>query len=371
MRALTASGALQRQVQATIGELAASGGEIGLQAVVMHEGRVVVSATAGTADLRTGEPVTPGTLFIAASTAKGIAASVVHMLAEQGELPYDQRVVDVWPEFGAHGKDAVTVADVLVHAAGVPGLWPEITPSELTDFERVCAFIAAQRPWWAPGTRTGYHALTWGFIVAELVRRATGRTLAEVMRTEMADPLGVGDELHFGVPQHLLPRVAHAGPDGAAPPRPQPGTPLDRAIPPAVQPSAAFANRSDVLSADIPSQGTMSARAAALLYAALLGHVNGVNLVSPQRLQTMAAPTFSGTDQVMGFPTTWAFGYSPVRLGSRQSRPGSTFGMVGSNGSAAYADIDSGVAVAVMRNHIVGDFSAVSAIDDLVTDHYG
>jgi hypothetical protein len=120
-----------------------------------------------------------------------------------------------------------------------------------------------------------------------------------------------------------------------------------------VQPTAAFANRSDVLAADIPSQGTMSARAAARLYAALLGHVGGVNLVSPERLRTMAAPAFSGTDQVMGFPTEWALGYSPARLGSAQPHPGSTFGMVGSNGSAAY-----------------GDFSAVSAIDDLVTDHY-
>lgn len=137
-----------------------------------------------------------------------------------------------------------------------------------------------------------------------------------------------------------------------------------------MQPTAAFANHSDVLSADIPSQGTMSARAAARLYAALLVHVDGIHLVSPDRPQTMAAPTFSGTDQVMGFPAGWALGYSPARPGSKKPRPGSTFGMVGSNGTAAYADIDSGLAVAVMRNHILGDFSAVSAIDDLVTGHY-
>jgi len=114
----------------------------------------------------------------------------------------------------------------------------------------------------------------------------------------------------------------------------------------------------------------MSARGAARLYAALLGHVDSVNLVSPERLRAMAAPAFSGTDQVMRFPTEWALGYSPARLGNAQPRPGSTFGMVGSNGIAAYADIDSGVAIAVMRNHIFGDFSAVSAIDDLITDHY-
>lgn len=364
------SGVLQRQMQATLNELVASGDEIGLQVAITHEGRMVVDAVAGVSDQRTGEPVTPGTLFFAASTGKGIASTVVHVLAERGELAYDQRVADVWPEFGTHGKDSVTLADVLVHAAGVPGLWPEITPGDLGDARRVCAFIAGQQPWWPPGTMTGYHPLTWGFIVGELVRRATGRTLAEVLRTEIAGPLGVADELHFGVPGDLLARVARAGPDGAAPPRPAPGSPLDRAIPAGVQPTAAFANRSDVLTSDIPSQGTMSARGAARLYSALLGYVDGVNLVSPERLRTMAATAFSGTDQVMGFPTEWALGYSPARLGSTQPRPGSTFGMVGSNGTAAYADIDSAMTIAVMRNHILGDFSAVSAIDDLVTDHY-
>jgi CubicO group peptidase (beta-lactamase class C family) len=114
----------------------------------------------------------------------------------------------------------------------------------------------------------------------------------------------------------------------------------------------------------------MSARAAARLYAALPGHIDGVHLVSPERLQTTAAPAFSGTDQVKGFPAQWALGYSPARPGRAQPRPGSTFAMVGSNGTAAYADIDSGLAIAVMRNHILGDFSAVTAINNLMTNHY-
>lgn len=198
---------------------------------------------------------------------------------------------------------------------------------------------------------TGYHALTFGFVLGELVRRASGRTIASVLREEIATPLGVADELHFGVPAPLLARIARVGPEDAEPPRPEPGSPLDCAIPPGVQPTAAFANRRDVLTADIPSQGTMSARAVARMYAALLGHIEGIELISTTRLRWMATPAFSGTDQVMGFPTTWARGYSNARLGSSRSRPGSTFGMVGSNGTAAYADIDSGVAVAVMRNH--------------------
>ena len=203
------------------------------------------------------------------------------------------------------------------------------------------------------------------------MRRATGRTLASVLHEEIAAPLGVADELHFGVPRHRLEGAAQAGPKGAEPPRPEPGSPLARAIPLAVQPTAAFANRRDILAADIPSQGTMTARAAARLYAALLGHVANVQLVSPAHLQTIAAPAFSGIDKVMGFATTWALGYSPARLGSAQPRPGSTFGMVGSNGSIAYADIDSELAVGVMRNNIAGDLSLVATIDDIIAAHYG
>jgi CubicO group peptidase (beta-lactamase class C family) len=362
---------LQRQVQDAIDELVATGAEDGLQVAVLHDGRVVVDAVAGLADPRTGAPVAPDTLFFAASTGKGVATSVAHVLVERGELSYDQRLADAWPEFGAHGKDGVTLRDVLLHTAGVPGLWPEIQPADLGDWYRVCAFIAHQAPWWPPGTQTGYHALTFGFLLGELVRRATGRTLAAALREEIAAPLGIADELHFGVPAQLLASVAWQGPRGAAPPPPQPGSPFDRAIPPGVQPTAAFANCPDVLQADVPSQGTMSARAVARMYAALLGHVDGIRLVSPQRLQTMTATAFSGVDRVVGIPTTLALGYSPARLGGVESRPGSTFGMLGSNGSAAYADIDSGVAVAVMRNRIVGDFAAIKAIDAIVAAHHG
>lgn len=116
------SGALQTEIQAKIDDLIASGGEIGLQVAVSHEGCLVVDAVAGVADQRTGQPISPDTLFFAASTTKGIAASVAHVLVERGEIAYDHRVADSWPAFAAHGKDAVTLADVLTHTAGVPGL---------------------------------------------------------------------------------------------------------------------------------------------------------------------------------------------------------------------------------------------------------
>ena len=355
-------------IEAVTRDLLASGAETGLQVAVIKNGRMVADIAAGVADPRTGAAVRDGTLFYAASTAKGVASSVAHVLVQRGELGYDMRAADVWPEFGSHGKDKVTLRHVLLHTAGVPGLPPDTTVADLCDWDRMCAVLAGQQPWWEPGTRFGYHAKTFGFLLGEIIRRATGRTISAHLRELVTGPLGIEDEIHFGVPHRLLPRVARqVAPGGPGPADPAPGSPQAQAMPPGVRPDADYANRTDVLAADIPSEGTMTARGAARLYSALLGHVNGVALVSPQRLAAMAAVAFTGMDEVMGFPVEWAFGYSPGRIGGIPSRRGSAFGMVGMNGSAAYADIDSGVAVAVMRNRFTaGDLTTVARIDRIV-----
>jgi CubicO group peptidase (beta-lactamase class C family) len=347
-------------------ELIGSGAEIGVQVVVIRHGRTLVDAARGVADPRTGAPVGPGTLFWAGSTAKGVAASVAHVLVERGELTDDMPVAEVWPEFGARGKDRVTLRHVLMHTAGVPGLPPATSAADLCDWHRMCAAIADATPWWEPGTRFGYHAKTFGFLLGETLRRATGDPISTLLRRYVTEPLGVGDEVHFGVPEPLLPHVARQS--GGAPVLPEPGSPLARAMPPGVVPDAAYANRTDLLTSDIPAEGTMSARGVARVYSALLGHVDGLTLVSEARRTAMAAIAFTGMDEVMGFPTSWAYGYSHFRP-SGHGRPGSTFGMVGANGSAAYADIDSGVAVAVMRNRFTpGDLTTAARIDQLVVD---
>jgi len=359
---------VRAEIQGAADEMVASGAEIGLQVAVIDHGRPVADVVSGVADPRTGAPVRPDTLFFAASTAKGVASSVAHVLVERGALEYDMPIVDVWPEFGSHGKDAVTLRHVLLHTAGLPGLPVDTTVADLVDWDHMCAVLAAETPWWEPGTRFGYHARTFGFLVGEILRRATGRTISALLHDEITGPLGVEDEVHFGVPPRLLPVVAlQVGSETAPPNRPEPGSPLDRAMPRLVVPDADYANRVEVLTADTVSEGTMTARGVARMYAALLGHVDGVELVSPKRLAGMAAVTFTGMDEVMGFPTSWAFGYAPGRPSGVASRSGSAFGMVGMNGSAAYADIDSGVAVAVMRNRFTtGDLTAVARIDRIV-----
>ena len=250
----------QAGIQAAADELVACGVETGLQVAVIKNGRVVADVVSGVADPRTGAGVCGDTLFWAASTAKGVAASLAHVLVERGELAYDMRAAEVWPEFGSHGKDKVTLRHVLLHTAGVPGLPPDTMAEDLCDWDHMCTVLADAKPWWEPGTRFGYHAKTFGFLLGEIMRRATGRTISALLREAVTGPLGINNDVCFGVPKPLLPRVARQVPSGGpAPDPPEPGSPLGRAMPRGVLPDAEYANRCDVLTSDIPSEGTMTA----------------------------------------------------------------------------------------------------------------
>ena len=186
---------LQDRVERAIDRLTASGAERGLQVAVYQDGELIVDAVAGVADAETGRPVTADTPFFSFSIGKGVASTVVHVLAERGVLDYDLRIVSLWPEFGAHGKQATTLRHALSQSAGVPGLPRGLTVEDLCDWDKMCAIIADSQPWWEPGTKIGYHAVTWGFVVGEIVRRASGKPISEVLREEVARPLGVADEL--------------------------------------------------------------------------------------------------------------------------------------------------------------------------------
>src|SRR6478609_1414336 len=249
---------LPAAIDAVLDEAVASGAELSIQVAVIHDGHTLVDAVRGVVDPGTGAKVDHGTLFWAASTAKGVASTVAHTLIEHGDLSDDLRVVEVWPEFGAHGKRDVTLRHVLEHSAGVPFLPADISAADLCDCEHMCSVIADSRLAWPPGTRFGYHAKTFGFLLGEVVRRATGETISTLLRERVTGPLGVADEVHFGVPASSLPRVARqVAATGAAPPPPQSGSPAARAMPRGVRPDADYANRTDVLTSDIPSEGTM------------------------------------------------------------------------------------------------------------------
>lgn len=361
---------LQQQVQEAIDQLVESGAERGLQVAIYRHGQQVVDAVAGVADHETGRPVAPDTPFYAYSTGKGAIATVAHVLVERGLFDYDTRIVELWPEFGAHGKEAANVRHVLTHTVGVPGIPADTTPEDLCDWDKMCAVVANAEPWWEPGTKTAYHAYTFDDIVGEIVRRATGNPISQVLREDVAEPLGVADELYFGVPESELGRLARledaegsaeflaAMPDDS---------PFFKWGPRATFPTAEFGNRADVLMADIPAGGKMSARAMARMCAALLGEVDDVRLISPERLREISAPAFSGEDQIMGNPVTWALGYAIGRIGTDQQETPTVFGIGGAGGSCAQADTATGTTFVLTKNRLTPSFDAAEQVAGIVT----
>jgi CubicO group peptidase (beta-lactamase class C family) len=360
---------LHEQVQEAIDGLVESGAERGLQVAVYRNGEQVVDATAGFADPETGRLVTPDTPFYAYSVGKGATATVAHVLVERGLFGYETPIVDLWPEFGAHGKEAATVRHVLTHTVGVPGIPAGTTPEDLCDWDKMCAVIADGEPWWEPGVKTAYHAYPFGYIIGEIVRRTTGKPISQVLREEVAGPLGVENEVYFGMPESehgSLARLEDIEGSAEFLASMPDDSPFFKLGPRATTPTAEFGNRTDILRADIPAGGKMSARAMACLYAALLGEVDGVRLISPERLREISAPAFSGEDQIMGNPVTWALGYAIGRIGTEAGETPSVFGMGGVGGSYACADTATGIAWALTKNRLTPDFGAAEQVAGIV-----
>jgi len=365
---------LQKQVQQAIDELVESGAERGLQVAVYRHGEQVVDAVAGVADPATGRPVASGTPFYSYSVGKGATSTIAHMLVERGLFGYDTPIVELWPEFGAHGKQTATVRHALTHSVGVPGIPADTTAEDLCDWDLMCARIAGATPWWEPGTQTGYHAYTFGYIVGEIVRRATGKRISQVLREDVAGPLGVAGELYFGMPASELGRLARLeDAEGSAEMLASipDDSPMLRAGPRATWPTAELGNRADILMADIPAGGKMSARAIARMYAALLGEVDGVRLLRPERVREASAVAMRGVDQVFGNPATWGLGYSIGQLGSDSQSTPSVFGIGGVGGSWACADTATGTTFAVTKNRLTADFSAAEQITGIIAKAVG
>jgi CubicO group peptidase (beta-lactamase class C family) len=361
----------QKQVQDAIDRLVETGAERGIQVAAYRDGELVVDAVAGVADPATGRLVTSSTPFYNFSIVKGAASTIAHFLVERGLFSYDTPVVDLWPEFGAHGKQSVTVRHVLNHSAGVPQIPLDTSVEDLCNWNKMCGAIADEELWWEPGTKVGYHAYTFGYIVGEIVRRTTGKPISAVLRETVAGPLGVDDEIYFGMPEsehHRLARLEDAPmPPGFVMPEMPPDLPMFKAGPMWTVPSAQLGNRTDILSADIPAGGKTSARAIARMYAALLGEVDGVRLIPPPRLRQASALSMSGMDQVFGNPSSWALGYSLGRLGSTPEESPMVFGIGGFGGSFACGDTATGVAFAITKNRLTMDFSAATELSNLVT----
>ena len=341
---------LNSRVRAILEEFVERGVERGVQAAAYVNGELVVDCWAGVADAASGRPVDGETLFTTWSASKGVAATALHVLAERGALRYDMRVAELWPEFVVNGKQDITVAQVLAHTAGIPQIAEGVTPDEILDWERICRRVAGLTPLWEPGTATGYHAMNYGWLVGEIVRRASGRPFDEFVRAEVFAPLGIRD-LYFGVPPEAEGRVAmlEEGP-AAEPADPAPviavpviATPLWR-VPP-----SPWANRPEVRRACVPSSGMIgNARSLAMHYAGLLDG----RLLPAERVRAAAALQIEAIDVTGGTLARRALGYELGGPLSAQGERLSAFGHGGLGGTAGFADPELGLAFALTKNRL-------------------
>ncbi|MGR6922912.1 serine hydrolase domain-containing protein [[Actinomadura] parvosata] len=184
----------------------ADGEELGAAFAVHLDGELVVDLWGGVADRHTGRPWERDTPVFAYSCTKAVTAAVLLQLAERGLVDVTAPVAEVWPEFAANGKAGITVEHLLTHQAGLPALEEPVPVAEFEDQPAIAARLARQAPLWEPGTAHGYHALTYGFLVGEVVRRVTGKSVGELVSAEIAGPLGL--ELWVGAPDPVIERAA-------------------------------------------------------------------------------------------------------------------------------------------------------------------
>ncbi|MEC3975897.1 serine hydrolase domain-containing protein [Amycolatopsis sp. H20-H5] len=355
---------IQEQIQRHIDTLVGTGAETGLQVAVYHDGELIVDAVAGLADPATGRPVTSGTPIFSFSTGKNVTATLAHLLVARGFLDYAAPVTDLWPEFGVHGKATATLRHVLTHTVGLPAMPREVTPAELPDWSRVCEALAAAEPRWRPGAAMGYHSYTFGYLVGELARRATGRPPCELLREWITEPLGIKGQLYFAAPNEALPGLARLEQRARQwPAAPENGDAI--LAPWEAQPSADFGNDGEILRADIPSVCIATAHGLAALYNAVLQG----KFVDPARLRELSALAFAGVDQVFGSPVRMALGFPIGRIGAPAGENSVAFGWPGGGGSYAYADPARGVAFALTKNRLVPNFDTVLSVATILASY--
>ena len=355
---------LQDTIQNLLTTLVTEGKERGAQVAVYVDGKLVVDAWAGVADVRTGAPVDGDTLFPVYSTTKGIVATVIHLLAERGQVEYDQPIARYWPEFAANGKEAITVRHALAHTSGIPYMPTGVDHEQLCDWTTMCRLIAELKPAWPPGEKMFYHPVTFGWILGEVARRVDGRPFQPFIEEEICRPLGF-TTMFAGIPAELEPRVAFLEeyyepvPPPENPPPAAPFNPAEQGISPCMNPLHEWMNRSDARRACIPaSNGIMTTRAIARHYAALLpGGVDGIELLPPERIRLATQRQIPREGIVEGVTPCKGLGYG---LGDGGSPTG--FGHGGYGGSAGYANPPYRLAVGVTRNRFsVNDLAGLVA----------
>ncbi|QUQ70050.1 serine hydrolase domain-containing protein [Kutzneria sp. CA-103260] len=326
--------------------------EVGASVCVTVEGETVVDLWGGFADEARTRPWQRDTIVNVYSVTKTMTALTALLLADRGELEFEAPVARYWPEFAAAGKESITVAQLMSHSSGLSGWREPITVEDLYDWEKATSLLAAQEPFWEPGTAGGYHAVTQGYLVGEVVRRITGRSLGTVFREEIAEPLDA--DFHIGLPASEDGRVA----DLIPPPEGSPFGPdsselqLNAANNPEVHPSVTRTRA--WRGAEIPAGGgTGNARSVAEIHALLAngGVAKGKRLLSEAGCRRALEVQVEGKDLVLGMSIRWGLGFAVN--GGMMPNPNTIY-WGGAGGSLALIDMDARLTIAYTMNRMGG-----------------
>jgi CubicO group peptidase (beta-lactamase class C family) len=345
------------------------GEDDGACVAVTLDGQPVVDLWSGTADVDSASPWQRDTIVNVYSTTKTMSFVCILMLVDRGLVDLDAPVADYWPEFAANGKGSIEVRHLLSHSAGLSGWDEPRSADDLYDWERATSLLAAQAPWWEPGTASGYHAVTQGYLLGEVVRRVDGRSIGRFFAEEVAGPLGA--DFHIGLPASEDARVAtlvppSLGDDGLAG---QGASDLARrtfaSAPLTGHEPATTAWRR----AEIPAAGGIgNARAVARVHSAIAcgGTVDGVRLMDPKTVDRIFETQIEGDDLVLGVPIRFGLGFGlpseamPISPSERACFWG------GWGGSLALIDVDERMTVAYAMNRmaagLVGDVRGGSIV---------
>ena len=347
-------------------------GDLGARVCVIRDGKVVVDQWGGWADRARTRPWTDDTLTNMWSSTKGVVALAAQMLVDRGQLDLDAPVATYWPEFAAGGKETLPVRDLLSHRAGLCGFREQVTIDDLSDWDRLTGLLAAMEPWWEPGTASGYHALTFGWLVGEVIRRVDGRTAGRFIAEEIAGPLGA--DLHVGLGPADQARCAEMAMDPLPPDADYsamfaqltPAVVAALTNPPMAAPFAAdVANQPAWRAAEIPAaNGHGTGRSLATVYAAMAGggEIGGVRLLSTAGVERLREGQGRGVDLLLGagmaeVPMEFALG---VILSGPEHQYGPNpraFGHDGYGGSFGMADPEAGLAIGWVMNKMGSDLA--------------
>lgn len=333
--------------------------ELGARFSLAVEGEVVVDLWAGWADRARTRPFGPDTLAPVFSTTKAVAALMVARAVDAGRLDYDKPVADGWPEFGQAGKSRITVAQALSHQAGLPGFAEPMEPALWFDWDAICAKLAAMTPMWEPGTASGYHPITWGYLAGEAFRRATGRTIGRALAEDVSGPFGL--DLWIGLPDAEHDRAAEMMRPPAPPDLGEITEPKRVAF---LTPWASPGGRggADWRRAEIPSaSGHATAPALARLMAVLAcdGRLDGEAVLSESATDAIRRERIEGDDLVTPYRLSWSAGLTRNENGWPYGPGARTVGHSGWGGSCAFADPDARLSGAYVMNKqsniLIGD----------------